>query len=236
MAEKDGKNNVLDRQEQSEQLEQLEPPGEPPYSIFPKWKRVLCVYVASLAAFASPVSSSIYYPAMLTLARDLNTSLTNISLTITTYMVLIFYFHHIVQSKADDSRADFPRYCTNNHRRTFRSNGTPTSLLPLLHVVHRRQYRARLTDKLRCIAHPTLRAKLRQQRNNSPVERHRLRRCYTPTARQLHWPRGTRKLDGSRTGALDRWPAESILGVESNILVLDHLRRCDAACICALHA
>ncbi|KAH6662759.1 major facilitator superfamily domain-containing protein [Halenospora varia] len=60
---------------------------EPPYSIFPKWQRGLYVYMASLAAFSSPVSSTIYYPAMLTLARDLNTSLTNISLTITTYLI-----------------------------------------------------------------------------------------------------------------------------------------------------
>ncbi|CZR61821.1 related to dityrosine transporter [Phialocephala subalpina] len=60
---------------------------EPPHSIFPKWQRVLYVYMASLAAFSSPVASSIYYPAMLTLARDLNTSLTNISLTITTYLI-----------------------------------------------------------------------------------------------------------------------------------------------------
>lgn len=66
-------------------IEPLAP--EPPYSIFPKWKRGLYVYVASLAAFASPVSSTIYYPAMLTLASDLHTSLTNISLTITTFMV-----------------------------------------------------------------------------------------------------------------------------------------------------
>lgn len=73
----------------------LEPPEapqvpqvlEPPYTIFPKWQRATYVYIASLAAFASPVSSTIYYPAMLTIATDLNTSLTKISLTITTYMV-----------------------------------------------------------------------------------------------------------------------------------------------------
>jgi hypothetical protein len=85
MTEKNDEKNVLGRQEQPEQPE----PSEQPYSIFSKRQRVLYVYVASLAAFASPVSSSIYYPAMLTLARDLNTSLTNISLTITTYLVLI---------------------------------------------------------------------------------------------------------------------------------------------------
>jgi len=62
-------------------------PQEPPYSVFPKWKKVTLVYIASVAAFASPVSSSIYFPAMTYLANDLHTSLTNISLTITTYMV-----------------------------------------------------------------------------------------------------------------------------------------------------
>ncbi|KAN0115479.1 MFS general substrate transporter [Hyaloscypha variabilis] len=98
MTEKDDEKNALDRQEQSEQPEQpeatessepseLPQTPEQPYSIFPKWQRVVNVYVASLAAFASPVSSSIYYPAMLTLARDLDTSLTNISLTITTYLI-----------------------------------------------------------------------------------------------------------------------------------------------------
>jgi hypothetical protein len=60
---------------------------EPPYSSFPKWKRVVMVYVASLAAFSSPVASTTYYPAMSQLANDLDVSLTKISLTITTFMV-----------------------------------------------------------------------------------------------------------------------------------------------------
>lgn len=64
-------------------------PVEPPYTIFPKWQCILYVYVASLAAFASPISSTIYYPAMLSIAVDLHQSLTKISLTITTYMVHI---------------------------------------------------------------------------------------------------------------------------------------------------
>jgi hypothetical protein len=58
-----------------------------PYSIFPKWQRVTYVYIASLAAFSSPVSSNIYLPAMLSLATELQVSLTKISLTITMYMV-----------------------------------------------------------------------------------------------------------------------------------------------------
>ena len=59
----------------------------PPYSIFPRYERLFYAWLASVAAFASPVSTSIYYPALTILAKDLNTSLGNINLTITTYMV-----------------------------------------------------------------------------------------------------------------------------------------------------
>ena len=117
MAKSEDEKNVLGRPDQPEQIVRPEPP-EQPYSIFPKWQRMLYVYVASLAAFASPVSSSIYYPAMLTLARDLDTSLTNISLTITTYLVLIPHLHLILLSKTESLRTDFPGYFTNDYRRT----------------------------------------------------------------------------------------------------------------------
>jgi hypothetical protein len=62
-------------------------PQSQPHSIFPKWQRVTYVYIASLAAFSSPVSSNIYLPAMLSISADLHVSLTKISLTITMYMV-----------------------------------------------------------------------------------------------------------------------------------------------------
>jgi multidrug resistance protein len=62
---------------------------QPLHSVFPKWKRVTYVYIASLAAFTSPVASSIYLPSMLSIAEDLDVSLTKISLTITVYMVRV---------------------------------------------------------------------------------------------------------------------------------------------------
>lgn len=73
------------REPQKINLQDRVPP--PPFSVFSRFEKGLYIYIASLAAFASPVSSSIYYPAMNTLAEDLHTSLTNISLTITTYLV-----------------------------------------------------------------------------------------------------------------------------------------------------
>ena len=65
MDEKDAVESLAP-QEPSEAPEQ----PEAPHSIYPKWQRIIYVYIASVAAFASPVSSSIYYPAMLTLAKD----------------------------------------------------------------------------------------------------------------------------------------------------------------------
>jgi hypothetical protein len=60
---------------------------EQPHSIFSRWQKVTYVYIASLTAFASPVSSNIYLPAILSIADELHVSLTKISLTITVYMV-----------------------------------------------------------------------------------------------------------------------------------------------------
>lgn len=59
----------------------------PPYTIFNRYERILYAWVSSVAAFASPVSTSIYYPALTVLATDLDTSLQNINISITTYMV-----------------------------------------------------------------------------------------------------------------------------------------------------
>lgn len=68
-----------------ERLEPTEP--APPYSIYSLLRKRFYAWIASLAAFSSPVSSSIYYPALTVLASDLHTSLGNINLTITTFMV-----------------------------------------------------------------------------------------------------------------------------------------------------
>jgi hypothetical protein len=81
---------------------------EQPYSSFTKWQRVLSVYVASLAAFASPISSTIYYPAMLSLAHDLHTSLTNISLTITVYLVRLLLLG-VLHSKTHSLRGRYSK-------------------------------------------------------------------------------------------------------------------------------
>ena len=60
---------------------------EPPYTIFSEKQKIFTITVASFAAFISPVSSSIYYPALNSLASDLHVTVSTINLTITAYIV-----------------------------------------------------------------------------------------------------------------------------------------------------
>ena len=57
------------------------------YSIFSTGQKRAIVLTASFCAFFSPVTASIYYPALDTIAHDLNVTNTAINLTVTTYLV-----------------------------------------------------------------------------------------------------------------------------------------------------
>ncbi|RDW74527.1 putative MFS efflux transporter [Aspergillus mulundensis] len=59
----------------------------PPKTPFPPSQKRLIILTASLASTFSPLSSNIYYPALIALASDLHVSPSQINLTITTYMV-----------------------------------------------------------------------------------------------------------------------------------------------------
>ncbi|KAL2004420.1 hypothetical protein VTN02DRAFT_31 [Thermoascus thermophilus] len=57
------------------------------FSVFSKAQKRYVVFTASWAGFFSPLSSQIYFPALNTLAQDLNVSLSLINLTLTSYMI-----------------------------------------------------------------------------------------------------------------------------------------------------
>lgn len=61
--------------------------SEPPYSVHPPAQKAFVIIAGSFAALISPLSSSIYLPALDTLAQDMNVSIPLINLTITTYLV-----------------------------------------------------------------------------------------------------------------------------------------------------
>ena len=59
----------------------------PPYSIFKPWQKKLIVFSASLGAVFSPMSTTIYLPALNSVASDLKVSNAEINLTVTTFLV-----------------------------------------------------------------------------------------------------------------------------------------------------
>ncbi|KAK6827642.1 MFS general substrate transporter [Apiospora arundinis] len=64
------------------------PESEKPYHVFPKtYKRVL-VAIIGVAGLFSGLSSNIYFPALETIASNLNISLADVSLTITSYLIV----------------------------------------------------------------------------------------------------------------------------------------------------
>ena len=61
-------------------------PGEQ-YSVFTVGQKRAIVLAGSFAAFFSPMTGSIYFPALTTIADDLNVSASSINLTVTTYLI-----------------------------------------------------------------------------------------------------------------------------------------------------
>ncbi|KAE9375365.1 MFS multidrug transporter-like protein [Stipitochalara longipes BDJ] len=58
------------------------------YSIFGPWQKKFIVFAATMGAFFSPFSTQIYFPALTSIAKDLNVTNSKINLTVTTYMIL----------------------------------------------------------------------------------------------------------------------------------------------------
>ncbi|GAB7353533.1 hypothetical protein MBLNU459_g3972t1 [Dothideomycetes sp. NU459] len=58
------------------------------YSVYTSRQKKAIVLTASLAGFFSPLSGSIYYPALNSIAKDLNVTNSAANLTVTTYMII----------------------------------------------------------------------------------------------------------------------------------------------------
>jgi MFS family permease len=84
--EKHGNEAIPSKDEEQPQAQNANPQLEK-LSVFTKHEKRSMVMVGSLASFFSPLSSSIYFPALDTIATALNQSTSNIDITITTYLV-----------------------------------------------------------------------------------------------------------------------------------------------------
>jgi hypothetical protein len=60
-----------------------------PYSVFTVSQKKMIIVTGSLASLFSPMSSSIYYPSLSQIAKDLHVSEAKVSLTITIFLVYI---------------------------------------------------------------------------------------------------------------------------------------------------
>ncbi|KAF4448023.1 putative dityrosine transporter [Fusarium austroafricanum] len=62
-------------------------PPEPPYTIFCYWEKVSIIILVSFLAMISPLSSTVFLPAIPSISRDLDVSISLINLTVTTYLI-----------------------------------------------------------------------------------------------------------------------------------------------------
>ncbi|KAL6243893.1 hypothetical protein RBB50_009327 [Rhinocladiella similis] len=81
-AEGDGQNGQVELESGRETTQ------EKPYSVFSTNEKRIIVLAGSLAGFFSPLTSSIYFPALDTIAKALHVSDSDINLTVTTYLIL----------------------------------------------------------------------------------------------------------------------------------------------------
>lgn len=135
-----------------------EPPSEQPiqagqrHSVFSPKQKTVIVILASIAAFFSPLSANIYFPALNTIAHDLNVSNSRINLTVTTYLVFFLFLneHHAIKTKSTNKILDFSRFSANIYGSVLGQRREETSLHSKLHHLHRCQCRAGLAKQLCC--------------------------------------------------------------------------------------
>lgn len=93
---KDIEKNSQQHQDGGEQIQGSSAPADTsntyegtdaPYCVLPESEKIFIMLLVSFAAIISPISSSIYFPALNNLASDLNFSISMINISITTYLV-----------------------------------------------------------------------------------------------------------------------------------------------------
>lgn len=83
-----GKSSANNPQDKLEAVQLKDPRTPELYSVFSVRQKTLIIFLAAFAASFSPLSSFIYYPSIKILASDLKTSVSNINLTVTSYMIV----------------------------------------------------------------------------------------------------------------------------------------------------
>ncbi|KAF5579286.1 dityrosine transporter [Fusarium pseudocircinatum] len=61
--------------------------SEPPYTVFSYWEKVGIIILVSFLAMISPLSSTVFLPAIPSIAKDMDVSISLINLTVTAYLI-----------------------------------------------------------------------------------------------------------------------------------------------------
>jgi hypothetical protein len=153
--------NAAPNENAAPHLEALDPLAGTEYrdfSVFTVAEKRAIVSVGSLAAFFSPLSSSIYFPALDTVAKALGVSTTKVNLTVTTYLVGASVSlvkdgsWLIIASMASDLAGDSPHADCRLLGHCWQTPGVHH----LLHDLSRRQPRTRSSKQLRSSAGATV--------------------------------------------------------------------------------
>ena len=112
-------------------------------SVYSARQKKVIIVTGSFAAFFSPMSSNIYFPALTTIAKDLHVSLSQIDLTVTTYQVSV-----IIYSRANPTiniscvntllitTQGYAGYCANDRCGFLRRSRPTASVLYLFYPLH----------------------------------------------------------------------------------------------------
>ena len=76
---------------------------QPPFSIFTRWQKRWINLLTSFAAMFSTLSSYIYYPTLVPVAKELGVSIVLINLTVTSYLVIAAVAPAFMGDMADQS-------------------------------------------------------------------------------------------------------------------------------------
>ena len=83
----DNKHDQIPSQPEDKGNTQLQTARDKPHTTFSRWQRVTILTTASCVGLISPISGSIYFPAVNEISTDLNASVTLVNLTVAIYMV-----------------------------------------------------------------------------------------------------------------------------------------------------
>lgn len=141
----------------------------PVHSVFTKNQKRFIVVMASFGGFFSPVSASIYFPVLNSLAQDLGVTSTLINLTLTSYMVYQL-INLPCRRCAHKAWSDLSRPRAFRYWKSSRQRWSTSGLHNMFCHLHWCQHRPRSAEQLCCSFRASLHTEFWQQWYYCPLQ------------------------------------------------------------------